>query len=271
MFPRVMPRRFLAVVALCLSALSLSAADAVWLTDLDEGIKVAKAEKKAILVDFTGSDWCGWCIRLKKEVFDQKEFAAATKDFVLVELDYPQKKKQPAEEKAKNKALAEKFGIEGFPTIMLLDANGEPFAQTGYLAGGPAKYLPHLAELLKANTADGRKAFAQTKKDEGLVRAYGSELEAIVTPFFEKKDLAGGEAAIAQFIKAKSLAGSAKLELTVNARVSLTQACKPGEHAAVLKVLDEIIAETSADIKELVELKKFRAQVAAAAAAKAKK
>ena len=266
-----MPRLFLSAVALCLSVLSLSAADAVWLTDLDEGIKVAKAEKKAILVDFTGSDWCGWCIRLKKEVFDQKEFAVATKDFVLVELDYPQKKKQPAEEKAKNKALAEKFGIEGFPTIMLLDANGEPFAQTGYLAGGPAKYLPHLAELLKANTADGRKAFAQTKKDEGLVRTYGSELEAIVTPFFEKKDLAGGEAAIAQFVKAKSLAGSAKLELTVNARVSLTQACKPGEHAAVLKVLDEIIAETSADIKELVELKKFRAQVAAAAAAKAKK
>ena len=61
-----MPRRFFAVVALCLSALSLAAADAVWLTDLDEGIKVAKAEKKAILVDFTGSDWCGWCIRLKK-------------------------------------------------------------------------------------------------------------------------------------------------------------------------------------------------------------
>ena len=271
MFPRVMPRRFLAVVALCLSALSLSAADPVWLTDLDEGIKVAKAEKKAILVDFTGSDWCGWCIRLKKEVFDQKEFAAATKDFVLVELDYPQKKKQPAEEKAKNKALAEKFGIEGFPTIMLLDANGEPFAQTGYLAGGPAKYLPHLAELLKANTADGRKAFAQTKKDEGLVRTYGSELEAIVTPFFEKKDLAGGEAAIVQFVKAKALSGSAKLNLTINARVSLAQACKPGDPAAVLKVLDEIIAETPADLKDLADVKQFRAQVAAAAAAKAKK
>jgi thioredoxin-related protein len=267
----VMPRRFLAVVALCLSALSLSAADAVWLTDLDEGMKVAKAEKKAILVDFTGSDWCGWCIRLKKEVFDQKEFAAATKDFVLVELDYPQKKKQPAEEKAKNKALAEKFGIEGFPTIMLLDANGEPFAQTGYLAGGPAKYLPHLAELLKTNTAEGRKAFAQTKKDEGLVRGYGSELETIITPFFEKKDLAGGEAAIVQFVKAKALSGSAKLNLTINARVSLAQACKPGDPAAVLKVLDEIIAETPADLKDLADVKQFRAQVAAAAAAKAKK
>ena len=261
-----MPRRFLAAVALCLSVLSLSAADA-WLTDLDEGIKVAKAEKKAILVDFTGSDWCGWCIRLKKEVFDQKEFAAATKDFVLVELDYPQKKKQPAEEKAKNKALAEKFAIEGFPTIMLLDSEGVPFAQTGYQAGGPAKYLAHLAELLKANTAEGRKAFAQAKKDEGLVRAYSAELETIVTPFFEKKDLAGGEAAIAQFAKAKSLAGAAKLNLVTDARVSLTQICKPGDHAAVLKVLDEIIAESPADMKELVELKKFRAQVATAQAA----
>jgi thioredoxin-related protein len=266
-----MPRRFLATVALCLSVLSLAAAEPVWLTDLDEGIKVAKAEKKAILVDFTGSDWCGWCIRLKKEVFDQKEFAAVTKDFVLVELDYPQKKKQPAEEKAKNKALAEKFGIEGFPTIMLLDANGEPFAQTGYLAGGPAKYLPHLAELLKTNTAEGRKAFAQAKKDEGLVRGYGAELETIITPFFENKDFAGGESAIAKFAKAKALSGSAKLNLTINARVSLAQACKPGDHEAVLKVLDEIIAETPADVKELADVKQFRAQVAAAAAAKAKK
>ena len=266
-----MPRRLLALVALCLSAVSLSAAEAVWLTDLDEGIKVAKAEKKAILVDFTGSDWCGWCIRIKKEVFDQKEFAAVTKDFVLVELDYPQKKKQPAEEKAKNKALAEKFGIEGFPTILLLDANGEPFSQTGYEAGGPVKYLAHLAELLKANTAEGRKAFAQAKKDEGMVRAYGSELETILTPFFEKKDLAGGEAALAKFIKAKSMTAATKLNLVINARVSLTQACKPGDPAALLKVLDEIIAETSADVKELADVKQFRAQVAAAAAAKARK
>ena len=73
MFPKVMPRRFLAVVALCLSVLTLSAADPVWLTDLDQGMKIAKAEKKSILVDFTGSDWCGWCIRLKKEVFDHAE------------------------------------------------------------------------------------------------------------------------------------------------------------------------------------------------------
>ena len=256
-----MPRCFLAAVALCLSVLSLSAAD-TWLTDLDEGIKVAKAEKKAILVDFTGSDWCGWCIRLKKEVFDQKEFAAATKDFVLVELDYPQKKKQSAEVKAKNKALSEKFGIEGFPTIMLLDANGEPFAQTGYQAGGPVKYLAHLAELMKDNTPAGKAKFAQGKKDEVLLRGYGEELEKLITPHLEKKDLVAAEAAIAKFIKDKAVTGAAKVTLSINARVGSVQACKPGNHSALLKVLDEIIADNPADLTD--ELKQFRAQVAAA-------
>lgn len=259
-----MPRRLLACLALCLSVVSLSAAEG-WLTDLDEGIKVAKAEKKAILVDFTGSDWCGWCIRLKKEVFDQKEFAAATKDFVLVELDYPQKKQQSAEVKAKNKALSEKFGIEGFPTIMLLDSNGEPFAQTGYQAGGPVKYLAHLAELMKDNTSVGKAKFAQGKKDEGLLRGYGEELEKLITPLLEKKDLAAAEAAIAKFIKDKAVTGAAKVTLSVNARVGSVQACKPGDHAAVLKVLDEVIADNPADLTG--ELKQFRAQVAAAQAA----
>ena len=279
-----MPRRFLVIIAFCLSAVfsgcdkskSKKAEAAVpktevaservsWLTDLDEGIKVAKAEKKAILVDFTGSDWCGWCIRLKKEVFDQKEFAVATKDFVLVELDYPQKKKQSAEVKAKNKVLAEKFGIEGFPTILLLDSNGVPFAQTGYEAGGPVKYLAHLADLSKANTAEGKAKFSQGKKDEVLVRGYGEELEKLITPLLEKKDLAAAEAAIAKFIKDKALTGAAKVTLSVNARVGSVQACKPGDHTAVLKVLDEIIADNPADLTS--ELKEFRAQVAAAKAA----
>jgi len=263
-----MPRRFLAAVALCLSVVSLSAAEG-WLTDLDEGIAVAKADKKAILVDFTGSDWCGWCIRLKKEVFDQKEFAAVSKDFVLVELDYPQKKKQSAEEKAKNKALAEKFAIEGFPTIMLLDSDGQPFAQTGYQEGGPAKYLAHLAELRKANTPEGKAKFAQGKKDEVLVRGYAEELEKLLAPHLEKKDLASAEAAIAKFLKDKAVSGAAKVTLSVNARVGSVQACKPGDNAAVLKVIDEIIAENPAELTG--ELKQFRAQVAAAQAPAADK
>jgi protein disulfide-isomerase len=120
------------------ASVSLTAAEG-WLTDLDEGLKVAKAEKKAVLVDFTGSDWCGWCIRLKKEVFDQKEFAAVTKDFVLVELDYPRRKSRAPRRRPRTRSGPKKFAIEGYPTIMLLNADGEPFAQTGYQAGGPVK------------------------------------------------------------------------------------------------------------------------------------
>lgn len=266
----MIPRLSAFLVACLLGAAPLLAADG-WLTDLDEGLKVAKAEKKAVLVDFTGSDWCGWCIRLKKEVFDQKEFVAATKDFVLVELDYPQKKKQSAEEKAKNKVWAEKFAIEGFPTIMLLDASGEPFAQTGYQAGGATKYLAHLATLLQENTAAGRKAFAQTKQDEVQVRTLGEELRLVVDSFVEKKDLPGAEAALNKFILAKGVTGALKFNLLLNTRVGIIQACKPGDHAALLKALDEIIAVAPAGLKELDDVKQFRAQVAAAQAAEAPK
>jgi thioredoxin-related protein len=261
-----MPRRFLAAVALCLSVLSLSAADG-WLTDLDEAKKVALAEKKAILVDFTGSDWCGWCIRLKKEVFDQQEFAAASKQFVLVELDFPQKKKLTPEAKAKNEALAKKFNVEGFPTIMLLDAQGEPFAQTGYQEGGPVKYLEHLSELSKANTPEGKKLFAQHNRDQARSRELGEELEKILDPFLSKKDLAGAEGAIVKFVKAKDVQGELRLTLLINARISSAQACKPGDHGAVIKAIDEILAETPAGTSGLDELKKFRAQVAAVQAA----
>jgi thioredoxin-related protein len=233
-----------------------------WLTDLDEGIKVATAEKKAILVDFTGSDWCGWCIRLKKEVFDQKEFAAVSRDFVLVELDFPQKRKLAPEQEAKNKAAAEKFAIEGFPTILLLSSEGEPFAQTGYEEGGPVKYLAHLAELLKSNTAEGRKAFAQSRKEAALVAGYEEEIEKLLLPHLEKKDSVAAEAALAKFIKEKDLKGAVRLDLVVNARVAIVQECKPGDAAALLKVLDEVIAETPAGLEELAELKEFRAQVA---------
>jgi len=97
------------------------------------------------------------------------------------------------------------------------------------------------------------------------LRGYGEELEKLITPLLEKKDLAAAEAAIAKFIKDKAVTGAAKVTLSVNARVGSVQACKPGDHAAVLKVLDEVIADNPADLTG--ELKQFRAQVAAAQAA----
>ena len=109
--PRIFVRFGLSAMLLLAALPPLRAADA-WLTDLEAAKKQAAAEKKDILVDFTGSDWCVWCIRLKKEVFDQKAFEPAAKDFVFVELDFPRGKQQDPAVKAKNEALAKQFSIE---------------------------------------------------------------------------------------------------------------------------------------------------------------
>lgn len=121
-----------------------------WETDLEVAKKRAKDEHKEILADFTGSDWCGWCIKLKKEVFDQPEFQEyAKKHLIMLEVDFPQQKKLPAKEQEQNEKLSQEFKVEGYPTILLLKANGKEVARTGYQEGGPAKYVEHLKGLMK--------------------------------------------------------------------------------------------------------------------------
>ena len=133
-------RKFcLSVVLVCLTTGWLTAAE--WETDYSKALAKAKAENKQVFLDFTGSDWCGPCIDLKKRVFSSKEFAAyATKNLVLVEIDYPQRKKQSAELKKQNEQLSHQYGIDekGFPTIVLLDSSGKVLREfTGY-DGGPS-------------------------------------------------------------------------------------------------------------------------------------
>ncbi|MEO0508446.1 MAG: thioredoxin family protein [Verrucomicrobiota bacterium] len=123
-----------------------------WMTEFDAAAAKAKAEKKPMLLDFTGSDWCGWCIKLDKEVFSQSAFKDYAGDnLVLVELDFPSRKKQSAELQAQNKALAEKYGIRGYPTIVLLTPEGDLIEKTGYRRGGPEKYVDHIRELIASN------------------------------------------------------------------------------------------------------------------------
>ena len=129
---------------------SLRAAEATWLTDYDAALKQAAAEKKPVLIDFTGSDWCGWCIRLDKEVFSQKEFVDyATENLVLLKLDFPRKKEMPAAEKAQNEKLAKKYRIEGYPTIIVLDSRGKKTGELGYEKGGAAAWIASLEKVIK--------------------------------------------------------------------------------------------------------------------------
>lgn len=122
---------------LCLLIATLAAA-ADWTVGWKAASEQAAKAKTPILADFTGSDWCGWCVKLKKEVFNTPEFAAWAKDkVVLLEVDFPQNKPQSAAEKKENQALAEKYSIEGFPTILILDASGKQLGKLGYMEGGP--------------------------------------------------------------------------------------------------------------------------------------
>lgn len=134
-----------------ISALALYSASAgEWLTDLPKAQAEAKKDGKLVMLDFTGSDWCGWCIKLKEEVFDQKAFKDyADKNLVLVEVDFPRKKQLSAEQKKANNALQEKYKIQGYPTIIVLDGDGKKVGELGYTKGGPSAFIAKLEKLKK--------------------------------------------------------------------------------------------------------------------------
>lgn len=128
----------------------LTATSSEWTTDAAKAQEQAKKENKLVMLDFTGSDWCGWCIKLKKEVFDTQEFKTyASKNLVLVEVDFPKTKEQSAEQKKANQALQKKYGIRGYPTIIVLDGDGKQVGKLGYMKGGPKAFIAELEKLKK--------------------------------------------------------------------------------------------------------------------------
>jgi len=129
-----------------------TAAEGEWLTDLAKAKEKAKAENKLVLMDFTGSDWCPPCKALFKNVLSSAEFVEYAKtNLVLVELDFPTSKKQSAELKKANAELAEKFKVDGYPTIILLDSNGKELRRnSGYSGEKPKEFIAKI-EALKKN------------------------------------------------------------------------------------------------------------------------
>lgn len=114
-----------------------------WLTDFEESKSLAAETDRLILANFTGSDWCAPCMQLKKEVFSTDEFAAyASENLVLLELDFPRQTPQAEDLQRQNQELAGEFEIEGFPTLILLNSQGEEAKRfVGYMPGGPTKFL----------------------------------------------------------------------------------------------------------------------------------
>ncbi|GAA5481212.1 thioredoxin family protein [Haloferula sargassicola] len=140
---------YLASFALAGSAMVSSALANVpkgWTTDLDKALKDAKAKEKAVLVEFTGSDWCPPCQMMRKNVFSKDEFVSkASKDFILVELDFP---RGDEEVRKKNEPLAKKYDIDGFPTVIILSDSGKELSRF-YASEYPSidKFLAHLAKV----------------------------------------------------------------------------------------------------------------------------
>jgi thioredoxin-related protein len=122
-----------------------------WLTDFNKAMATAKASNKNILMDFTGSDWCPWCIRMDKEVLDTREFKDyADKNLVLMLVDFPQSKQLPQKVQDQNSNLQGKYAVEGFPTFILVDKEGKVLGQQGgYLEGGPAAFIAKIDSMKK--------------------------------------------------------------------------------------------------------------------------
>ncbi len=131
------------VFALCLGISVFASTE--WMTDMDAAMKLSEKTGKPILADFSGSDWCGWCMKLDREVFSQKAFKDfAKKNLILVLIDFPSRKPMTAKLKKQNKALAAKYKIGGYPTVLLLDSKGKVIVKTGYRPDGPQKYIDFL-------------------------------------------------------------------------------------------------------------------------------
>lgn len=148
-------RSLLLGILLCGGATQLVLAGAGWLTDFEAAKKTAAERNLPILMDFSGSDWCGWCIRLNKEVFATDVFKRfAEKNLVLFLADFPESKPQDPKEIAQNRILDEKYGVSGrVPTVLLVDAKGRVLATTGYQEGGADAYIKHLQALLASKAA----------------------------------------------------------------------------------------------------------------------
>jgi Thiol:disulfide interchange protein len=135
----------------CCVAFVLNAAEGEWTTDLPKALQKAKAENKLVFLDFTGSDWCPPCKALHKNILTSKEFVSYAKtNLVLVEVDFPRSKPQTKELKAANAALSKRFNIQGYPTVIVLDAQGKELKrEIGFSGGDPKSYIASLEKLKK--------------------------------------------------------------------------------------------------------------------------
>jgi protein disulfide-isomerase len=145
---------FLLCVALLAPLSNRLRAGEPWLTDLATAQAKAQAENKAVLIHFSGSDWCGWCMKLRKEVFAKADFDSyARTNLVLLTIDFPKHKPVAPGIQSTNQHVAEQFQVQGFPTLVLLDAQGKRLGNVNYAQGGVKPFLAEVERVRQAALA----------------------------------------------------------------------------------------------------------------------
>ena len=152
-------KKILVIAFLTLTSMSMQAQEELtWHTDMSKATDISIKENKPMFLFFTGSDWCGWCIRLQKEVFKTPEFIKWAKDnVVLVELDFPRKNNQTEEIKLQNAQLQQQLQVRGYPTVWFVSAaktaeakvNLTALGSTGYVAGGPKVWIDGANQIIQ--------------------------------------------------------------------------------------------------------------------------
>lgn len=142
-------KKSIVLLGLCLSVLTVWSAEG-WMTDFEKAKKKAMSENKTLLIDFSGSDWCSWCIKLDEEVFQKDAWKAYAKEhLVQVLIDFPREKSEQSEALQKqNNQLAKQYTVRGFPTVLLLNQEGSMIEKTGYQRGGAESYINHIKALI---------------------------------------------------------------------------------------------------------------------------
>ena len=250
------------ILTLLLLATVTVHAKVTWLTDLDTAKAQGLKENKPVLVDFTGSDWCPPCIQLHKVVFGSAEFAAVASQYVLVELDFPNKKPQTPELKAKNREWQKMYGISSFPTVLLIDAkSGEVFGKIAGFGGQTAKeYLEKLASF--KNTPEGKAALEQEQKSTADRSAKSRVLGQKINDAITAKDFKSAEAALDEIFA--DVTGPRKAVLPFNKARILIQ-IDPTAKDQALKYIDEAIALTAGDETLGKPFKAFREKIVSGA------
>lgn len=147
-----------------------------WLTNYEEALRQGAATSKPIILFFTGSDWCSWCIKLEEESLNTPEFAdLAGKEFVFLKLDYPLNRRPPPEIVIQNKKLKKEFDIQGYPTIVMIDGEKQQIiGRTPYRAGGGRQFA-----LFLLNMRDQHKPYQQKIDNLGKQSFSGAELREL--------------------------------------------------------------------------------------------